>query len=309
MYGGDEHGIGCRITLHFEIYIALGNGGKQIVSRQKKQARRPHGYCKLTRRPGVFVDSHIIPEALTRPSVRGNPLFQVGDGTRATRRWTSWYDSSLVIREGEDYLSALDTWAIAVLREHRLVWSGWGYETNLGSRHTLINGFLGVREVGPIDTKRLRLFFLSLLWRAAASSRHEFKEISVPVAHLERLRLAILGQEEPELAFYPVQLTQLSTKGVMHNRTPYPDTKYVPNLEDPSVPELALPIFRFYMDGLIAHFHRELPPTYDVGQVGNLIVGVESSIVLSTVTFEESLQAIEMGSILADHENAHGPLP
>jgi len=28
---GDEHGIGCRVTLHFEIYIALATKGKCIV--------------------------------------------------------------------------------------------------------------------------------------------------------------------------------------------------------------------------------------------------------------------------------------
>jgi hypothetical protein len=270
---------------------------------KKRTQRKPHGYCKLTHRPGVFVDSHIIPEALTRPTVKGNPLFQYGDGPRPSRRWTSWYDPQLVTREGEDYLSALDTWAIAVLREHKLVWSGWGNETTLGSLHAPINSFLGVREVRTLDTKRLRLFFLSLLWRAAASSRYEFREISVSAADLERLRRAILGLEELDLDFYPIQLTQLSSKGIMHNQTPYPDIKYVPNLDDPAAPEFELPTFRFYMDGLIVHVHRALPPTYDVAQLGNLIVGVESSLVLSTVTFEDSLQAREMATVLQSYED------
>ncbi|WP_084499921.1 hypothetical protein [Luteimonas mephitis] len=273
-----------------------------MSSKKKRAQRRPHGYCKLTHRPGAFVDSHIIPEALTRPTIKGNALFQYGEGPRPSRRWTSWYDSQLVTREGEDYLSALDTWAIAALREHKLVWSGWGDEITLGSLHTPINHFLGVREVRSIDTKRLRLFFLSLLWRAAASSRSEFKEISVPATDLEQLRLAILGLEDPDLNFYPIQLTQLSSKGIMHNQTPYPDIKYAPNLEDPNAPEYELPTFRFYMDGLIAHVHREMPPSYNVVQLGNLIVGVDFSLVLSTVTFEDSLQAREMLTVLGSYE-------
>ena len=60
------------------------------------------------------------------------------------------------------------------------------------------------------------------------------------------LRRAILGLEEPPLGFYPVQLTQLSTKGVMHNHTPIPDLKYAPNLDDPKAPPYELPTFRFY---------------------------------------------------------------
>lgn len=272
------------------------------MSKKKNRQRRPHGFCKLTHRVGAFVDSHIIPEALTRPSVRGSPLLQYGDGAHPTRRWSSWYDPQLVTAEGEKYLSDLDTWAIAQLREHKLVWSGWGTETDLGMHHTPINNIFGIRKIEGIDTKRLRLFFLSLLWRAAASSRYEFKEISVTPRDLEMLRRAILGLEEPPLGFYPVQLTQLSTKGVMHNHTPIPNLKYAPNLDDPKAPPYELPTFRFYMDGLIAHAHRSLPAAYDVKELGDLVVGAESSLVLSTVTFQDSVQLREMAAILGERE-------
>lgn len=200
------------------------------------------------------------------------------------------------------YLSDLDTWAIARLREHKLVWSGWGTETDLGRHHTPINKIFGIRKIEGIDTKRLRLFFLSLLWRAAASSRREFKEISVTPQDLELLRRAILGLEEPPLCFYPVQLTQLSTKGVIHNHAPIPDFKYAPNLDDPGAPPYELPTFRFYMDGLIAHAHRSLPAAYSAKKLGNLVVGSGSSLVLSTVTFEDSLQLREMRAILGECE-------
>lgn len=271
------------------------------MAKKKHKQRRPHGFCKLTHRPGAFVDSHIIPEALTRPSVRGNPLFQYGYGGRPTRRWSSWYDSKLVTAEGEKYLSDLDTWAISKLREHKLVWSGWGHETSLGTRYTPINHFLGVRKIDGIDTKRLRLFFLSLLWRAAASTRYEFKEISVPQHDLERLRRAILSLEELPLSFYPVQLTQLSTKGTMHNQTPIPAMKYAPNLDEPEGPPYELPTFRFYMDGLIAHVHVSLPAVYGVKKLGDRVVGAEHSLVLSTVTFEDSLQLADMAAVLRAH--------
>lgn len=264
----------------------------------KRTQPRVTGVCRLTHRSGVFVDSHILPEALTRPSIRGNPLFQYGDGRRATRRWTSWYDSQLVTAEGERYLSELDTWAISALREHKLVWSGWGCERILGANHTLINEFLGVRAIEGLDTKRLRVFFYSLLWRAAASDRYEFKDIVVPVDHLELLRRTVIGSVDPPLDFYPVQLTQLSTRGLMHNYTPIPDMKYVPNLEDPHAPPYELPTFRFYFDGLIAHVHRELPPAYGAEKLGNLVLGAAKELVLSTVTFEASLQAREMRAAL-----------
>jgi hypothetical protein len=270
------------------------------MQRDKRSQRRLSGTCKLTLRSGPFVDSHILPEALTRPSVRGNPLYQYGNGARPTRRWSSWYDSQLVTAEGEQYLAELDTWAISVLRDHKLVWSGWGQAKDLGSSdHTKMNDFLGARLIRGLDTKRLRLFFHSLLWRAAASERFEFQDIAVSDEDLETLRQSILGLVEPPLSFYPIQLTQLSTKGVMHNQTPIQDVKYVPNLLVPSAPRYTLPTFRFYFDGLISHIHRALPLAYSVAALGNLVVGAVNDLVLSTVTFEESLQARDMRDVLS----------
>jgi hypothetical protein len=272
----------------------------------KRSQRRLNGICKLTLQAGPLVDSHILPEALTRPSIRGNALYQYGNEGRPTRRWSSWYDSQLVTAEGEKYLAELDTWAISALREHKLVWSGWGDETSLGSQHRKLNGFLGVREISGLDTRRLRSFFHSLLWRAAASERFEFQDIVVSDADLELLRQAITGSVDPPLSFYPTQLTQLSTKGVMHNQTPIQDVKYVPNLEVPSAPPYKLPTFRFYFDGLIAHMHRALPVAYSAEKLGNLVVGSSSDLVLSTVTFEDSLQACDMRDVLAQSGEVSG---
>jgi hypothetical protein len=87
---------------------------------------RKAGICKLTGVEGSFVKSHLLPNALTRQSIPGGPFIQGGDGEAPERRWTSWYDTALVTEEGEAVLSELDNWAIAQLRSHRLVWSGWG---------------------------------------------------------------------------------------------------------------------------------------------------------------------------------------
>ena len=275
--------------------------------------RQKHGFCKLTHRPGAFVKSHIIPEALTRPATPGAALVQYGEGRRPGQRWTSWYDAELVTREGEDVLSALDTWAIANLREHRLVWSGWGEARTLGDAHEVLGGSFGVREV-VLDTQRLRLFFLSLLWRAAASARNEFASITLPAHDLEHLRRVVIGERAPAHDFYPVQLTQLSTRGVMHNQTPYPDTRWLPDVDDPQAPGRHVPIYRFYMDGLIAHVHRSTIPPERLDHLGNLILGTSPSVLIPTVTFEDSLQAREMLQVLAAYEgdasgSAHDRVP
>lgn len=232
-------------------------------------AFEPHSLCKLTHREGRFVDSHIIPEALTRTSIKRNPLFQYRAGTpgaRPVRRWTSWYDQTLVTEDGEAILSELDGWAISELRRHRLVWSGWGNESSVAGHHTLVSGGpIGVRHVQGIEPTKLRLFCLSLLWRAAATTLEEFSEVVLAQEELERLRLMIVNGDAAPLSFYPCQLTQLSTKGVIHNHAPLREMKYAPDLEgDAWRLSIELPTFWFYFDGLIAHMHIGLPEAYSV---------------------------------------------
>lgn len=269
--------------------------------------RRKHGYCKLTHRPGAFVKSHLLPQALTRPTVAGAALVEYGEGRRPGQRWTSWYDSELVTRAGEDVLSALDTWAIAAMRAQKLVWSGWGDAAALGAAHEVIEGGFGAREVVDLDTARLRLFFLSLLWRAAASTREEFAAITLPPDDLEHLRRIVLGVDTPAACFYPVQLIQLSTRGVMHNQTPYPDMRWLPDVDDPEDSGMHVPIYRFYLDGLIAHVHRTRLPMNRLTALGNLVLGQAATVLIPTVTFEDSLQAREMHSLLGQHAHACAP--
>lgn len=273
--------------------------------KNKKTQRTRYGLCKLTGRPGAFVKSHLIPEALTRPSQAGAPLFQYGDGPKPTRRWSSWYDAELVTRAGEDILSALDTWAIEVLREHKLVWSGWGEAIELGELHTKFSKHLGIREV-TLDTKRLRVFFLSLLWRAAASKLHEFNGVTLPQEDIEIIREILLGQKEPDATFYPVQLTQVSTKGLIHNQAPYLDIKYVPDLDSENAAPHPVKTIRFYFDGLIAHFAIGTPPLENASDLGSLVVGNSATVVLSTVTFEDSMQGRDVLTVLEQHHLKDG---
>jgi hypothetical protein len=261
------------------------------------------GVCKLTGKRGRFVDSHLIPKALTRPEAPGLPFIQTGDGARPERRWSSWYDRELVIREGEDILSALDTWAISEMRKHKLVWSGWGPMQALTPDFTLPNTPYGIRKLRGIDSRRLRLFFLSLLWRAAASARVEFREASLPVEDVEQLRAKLLSGNSDPAWFYPIDVIQLSTLGVVHNQTPLKMTKVNPTFG--VIPERRMDIVRFYFDGLMLHFH--LPP-FDqkyVEKMGEMICGnAEEELFVTTVTYEASFQRENLEAVQHDAYSA-----
>ena len=63
----------------------------------------------------------------------------------------------------------------------------------------------GVRKVSCKDPAMLRLFFLSLLWGAAATNRPEFREIHVDKDHLDRLRRMVHDGDPVPLDFYPTR--------------------------------------------------------------------------------------------------------
>lgn len=212
------------------------------------------GVCKLTGTVGEFVASHIIPAALTRLESAGEKRIEAGIGLGKKWRANSWYDSALVTRQGEDILAQIDSVAIEELRAHRLVWSGWGPVLRLHADDLIYDdqepSFRLVQFTRP---KALQLFFLSLLWRAGASSRPEFSDISLSPRVLEDVRTRVHSKDPGAAADYPVQLFQLATRGHLHNRTPLLESKPRINL-DGSTGE-AIAYVRFYFDGLVGHIH------------------------------------------------------
>jgi hypothetical protein len=156
-------------------------------------------------------------------------LIQAGRGDRPTRRWSSWYDSRLVTQAGEDILARYDHWAIAELRRNKLIWSSWGPMLRLAtSDFKEIDAAMGFRSILGIDFKRLRMFFLSLLWRAAETDRVEFSAIRLDDCVLDRLRTMVAtGNAEP-IEFYPISLIQLSSRGFEHNFSASAEVKTYP---------------------------------------------------------------------------------
>jgi hypothetical protein len=143
------------------------------------------GRCKLTGTDGRYVNAHVIPEALTKTPWKGNPLTQIGRHGRRIKRWTTWYDNGLVTAEGEAILARYDDWAINFFRQKKLIWSSWGPMEQLDlPDHSLGPGRWGLRKLDGVDCARLRLFFLSVLWRAAATSLFEFDLVVLPTNEL-----------------------------------------------------------------------------------------------------------------------------
>ena len=239
--------------------------------------------CKLTLKEGKFVKSHILPKALTKPRISGAHFVQpsmLSVGHKYIKRNDSWFDKDLTIRYGEDILSDLDSFGIEQLRKNGLVWSS----TKRKFFDTLPNLSIVCFE----QPKKMRLFFLSLLWRAAATKLDEFRAIQIPSQQLEKIRKVLTGEDKDKRSLYPMILVNLATEGHTHNLAPIESTidcvqkGYGKNK-----------IFRFYMNGLIIHFYIEDPSLFCLSNPipydSPMYVGEEQTLV-THVDYEDSFQ-------------------
>lgn len=268
----------------------------------KKSGKGQFGVCKLTGTSGFFVKSHLIPRALTLPREGGEPFAQLGLRQRPSRRRDSWYDTELVTQAGEDILTGYDTFAIQELRRLKLVWQSWGPMLALCTADwkPFSGTPNGIRRIKFSDPGRMRLFFLSLLWRAVASQRIEFADVQLRASDARRLRAAIRdGGSDLPFEFFPITLTQISTRGPSHNLAPISQIKAPVTVE--GYTSKALPIFRFYFDGLAVHIHSAADEMA-VNGLWPMLVGSAEGTTLSTVTWEASLQALNIANLIANSE-------
>lgn len=267
--------------------------------------RKTFGTCALTGETGQFIKSHLIPRALTRLSKTGEKRIQSEIGGRATRTSDSWYDLKLVTQAGEDILSDIDSRGIDELRRLRLIWSGMdGQEPT--TNWSLDEG-PSIREVHITNSTVLRIFFLSLLWRAGATKLDHFRHVQLTSDEIEDLRSRVLAQEPGPADDFPILLYQL-TEGPAHNRVPLLEEEVQPNTTGDQS-EQRVTYVRFYFDGLIARIYlksrQELPEYYS-----KICIQDNKDFIVFVHKFEASRARNEIVSIINDYEQkTTNPLP
>lgn len=245
-----------------------------------------------------------MPKAVTRTESPGVVRIETGEGIIPRRRFDSWYDPHIVTRAGEDILSRLDDYGISELRRLKLLWSSWNGKVLLDDQSIdWIAQEWGVRKVSPSDPQKLRLFFLSLLWRAAVTDQIGFTSITLSSERLEKLKLMVVtGDPNPTTAF-PVTLIQLSTDGGWHNSTP---TKEIKTYSDEDG-DYSVSSFRFYFDGLIVHIDDdETDPVKS--RWGKAAVGASNDCAVLIRPFEGSAQEQRLMTNILEATTDHSEL-
>ncbi|MBV8438953.1 MAG: hypothetical protein JO312_00070 [Hyphomicrobiales bacterium] len=202
----------------------------------------------------------------------------------------------MVTQDGETILQGYDDWAKKFLIRNKLTWTSWGRDQTINTPdfQTVFKHF-GYRRIltNNDDGKQLRLFFLSLLWRVAATDMPEFKVVRLLPEELETLGLMVLKGETEPLEFFPIQLIQLSTRNWPHNFSAEIITKVEPLL-DPATGQLVSNpppknAYRLFFDGLVVHFVIDADKRY-VMERAQLTVGATDELVVATVESDESRQ-------------------
>lgn len=160
--------------------------------------------CKLCHKSRTLVKAHIYPEAFVRelhdPAHRGLPTLIASDNCqdRPKRSQIGVYDKNILCSECESRLGKLDTYAAKFLIQglDEACQPIEGGDTPLGY------------FVTEYDYALLKLFFLSVLWRASVSTHDFFAAVSTG-AHEEALRQAIQELDPGDSDFYSVILLRV----------------------------------------------------------------------------------------------------
>lgn len=160
--------------------------------------------CKLTGTRGPGVDAHIIPKsfyAFRKDNHKPSTIYHINDkGVRGYTSRIGVFDRTILTQEGEAYFSEPDHYAFELLvkrgQEAKLYYDG---ETPL------------CIEIPSFDYPKLKLFFLSLLWRADATSDQMFKRVKLGT-HEQLIRRMILQEDPGSPEEYTVVLSMYSDR-------------------------------------------------------------------------------------------------
>lgn len=132
--------------------------------------------CKFCLKDKKLIDAHIIPRCFFEAmrDQEDNRPFQLLSNTQneySQKLWIGLYDKNILCKDCEKVFQKYDNYACKILL------------SNIGnSDNDYIfdpNGNKIGYKLENTDHKKLKLFFLSVLWRASASKRKEFKKVEI----------------------------------------------------------------------------------------------------------------------------------
>ncbi len=199
--------------------------------------------CRLCDQEKRLIKAHIIPAGFYRPLKAGNVIPELHtnvEGSFPQRSPVGIFDRNILCRECDALMGPWDQHA------QELLLKDIPEDTSIFYRGKRV-----AYQITHFDYKRLRLFFVSLLWRASISTHKFFKRISLG-SQESILRDMILTQNPGPPELYGVTLARFETRAANGMLDPHPETFDGVNY------------CRFYLTGYVVYIHTDDKPAFSV---------------------------------------------
>lgn len=161
--------------------------------------------CKLCGENKKLIKAHIIPEGFFRPLRYGSAVPEIHsniNGVFPKRSPIGIYDKNILCEKCDKYIGSWDDYA------HQLLIQDFSEELAVQKGNTK-----AAYKIDNFDYKRLKLFFLSILWRATISSQPFYSKIQI--GPHERIIKKMIATENPGKPYdYAVSLAKFSDPNV-----------------------------------------------------------------------------------------------
>lgn len=155
--------------------------------------------CKLCGCEKKLVEAHVIPRSFHEPMKQGGQtpiIITSKPGVYPKQSHTGVYDKEIVCEACEAIFSS---------------WDDYGHEFLTqkleDARYICSNGKRLAYNFGPCNYENLKLFFLSVLWRAGVSKQQLFNKVQLG-SYEEKLRQVILSKEAGGVADFSIALSK-----------------------------------------------------------------------------------------------------
>jgi hypothetical protein len=156
--------------------------------------------CKLCLNKTELCDSHIIPDFMYKDFYNQYNKIEkmyVEQPERVIRSSSGEYEVNFLCKDCECLISKFETYAKIILTNFEN-----DYSSDDGMSFS-INEMRNIYNIENVDYKKMKLFFISLLWRMSISQRDLFKIITLPEDLNEEMRKMLLTEVPGEVFKFP----------------------------------------------------------------------------------------------------------
>ena len=196
--------------------------------------------CRLCLQDKMLIKAHVIPEGFFRLLRHENiapEMYSNTPGSFPRRMQVGTYDSTILCSQCDGKMAPWDDYGQQVL-----------IRRFSDAVKISLQGKTVAWRIEKFDYRRLKLFFISVLWRASVSKRTFYKRISLGPFE-DRLRAMILNEDPGDSQEFAVVLARFEDVEITAMLDPHPE-KYD-----------GISFCRFYLSGFVVYIKVDKRPT------------------------------------------------